>query len=334
MTLRTALIACGLWTLTLGSVALAQDEMESIRRFDVVTLTDDRSLTGTIVKQNSETIWIDVGFDVVAVPRSSVQSVLRADADGSTGATRDGKGFFSVADDLPESTPNELSKKIGEAVILVSTPSGLGSGFIIHPDGYAITNAHVIQGEQQLKATLFEQGEREFRRVVLDDVEILAVNNHTDLALIKIKRPENDPRPFKFVYVQGMESLESGQEVFAIGNPLGLERSLSKGVVATTNRNFEGLTFIQTTTQINPGNSGGPLFNLQGEVIGVTNMGIPAGEGLGFAIPARYVRDFLRNHDAFAYDKDNPNSGYSYKAAPPRSEFGPPPMLDDDTADQ
>lgn len=333
MTHRLALIAaCS--TIALASFAPAQEEAQSIRKFDVVTLTDDRSVTGTIVKQNSETIWIDVGFDVVAIPRSSVQSVLRADSDGAAGATRDDKGFFSIADDLPESTPNDLAKKIGEAVILVSTPSGLGSGFIIHPDGYAITNAHVIQGEQQLKATLFEQGEREFRRVVLDDVEILAVNNHTDLALIKIKRPENDPRPFKFVYVQGAEELESGQEVFAIGNPLGLERSLSKGVVATTNRNFEGLTFIQTTTQINPGNSGGPLFNLQGEVIGVTNMGIPAGEGLGFAIPARYVRDFLRNHDAFAYDKDNPNSGYSYKAAPPRSEFGPPPMLDDDSAEQ
>ena len=66
-----------------------------------------------------------------------------------------------------------------------------------------------------------------------------------------------------------------------------------------------------------------------GEVIGVCNMKIPFGEGLGFAIPARYLRDFIRNRDSFAYDKDNPNSGYSYNQAPARSEFSPPTELDD-----
>lgn len=119
---------------------------------------------------------------------------------------------------------------------------------------------------------------------------------------------------------------------FAIGSPLGLERTLSQGVVATTQRNFEGLTFIQTTAEINPGNSGGPLFNLRGEAIGVTNMKIPLGEGMGFAIPARYVRDFLRNHEAFAYSKENPNSGHNYKRGPERTEFGTPPMLRDGTS--
>ncbi len=73
---------------------------------------------------------------------------------------------------------------------------------------------------------------------------------------------------------------------------------------------------------------------MKGEVIGVTNMGIPAGEGLGFAIPARYVRDFLNNYEGFAYDKDNPNSGYNYQEAPPRSEFGTPAILDDATGSQ
>ena len=230
---------------------------------------------------------------------------------------------------LPESTPKELAKTIGGAVIKVSTPSGLGSGFIIHPEGYAITNAHVIQGERKIKATVFEQTEREFRREVIDDVEILAVNNHIDLALIKLTHPDGEP--FPFVYVEGSERIEVGQDVFAIGNPLGLERTLSRGVVATTQRNFEGMTYVQTTAQINPGNSGGPLFNLKGEVVGVTNMGIPMGEGLGFAIPARYVRDFLNNNEAFAFDKDNPNSGYNYSPPPPRTDFSDPDVLEDET---
>jgi serine protease Do len=190
-----------------------------------------------------------------------------------------------------------------------------------------VTNAHVIQGETKIKCVVFEQGELDFRRREIQDVEIMAVNNHLDLALIKIKSP--DGKPFPTVYMQGSEELAAGQEVFAIGAPLGLERTLSQGVIATTQRNFEGMTYIQTTAQINPGNSGGPLFNGRGEVIGVTNMKIPLGEGLGFAIPARYVRDFIRNSDAFAYDKSNPNSGYNYGAPPTRSKFGPPPTLDD-----
>jgi serine protease Do len=75
---------------------------------------------------------------------------------------------------------------------------------------------------------------------------------------------------------------------------------------------------VQTTTQISPGNSGGPLFNARGQVIGVTNMKIPLGEGLGFAIPVNYVVDFLRNREAFAFNKENPNTGYHYQPPPRR----------------
>ena len=284
-------------------------------------------IAARILKETSETVWLDLGYEVIAVPRTKIESIERAAPEEVDEEASNRRQLWRTAKGLPESTPSELAKKIGEGVIMVSTPSGLGSGFILNPEGYAITNAHVIQGETKLKATVYEQRERDFRRLVIDDVEILAVNNHTDLALIKLKHPEG--APFKSVYVQGAESLTVGEDVFAIGSPLGLERTLSRGVIATTQRNFEGLTFIQTTAEINPGNSGGPLFNLKGEMIGVTNMGVPGGEGLGFAIPARYVRDFLNNSDAFAYDKDNPNSGYAYKPAPPRSEFAKPASLDD-----
>lgn len=297
------------------------------KNLDTVTLADGKTIIAPILKESSTTLWLDLGVEVISIPRAQVQSILRAKEDDPADTDSLSTDLFRTARRLPESTPRDLAKKIGESVIKVSTPGGLGSGFIISPDGYAITNAHVIQGETKLKATVFEQTETELKRRVIDDVEILAVNDHLDLALIRIKHPEG--RAFTSTYVQGVEELEAGQEVFAIGNPLGLERTLSQGVIATTQRNFEGLTFIQTTAQINPGNSGGPLFNLKGEVIGVTNMKIPFGEGMGFAIPARYVRDFVRNRDAFTYDKDNPNSGHSYKPAPTRAEFARPPQLDD-----
>ena len=92
------------------------------------------------------------------------------------------------------------------------------------------------------------------------------------------------------------------------------------------------MSYVQTTADINPGNSGGPLFNSRGEVVGVINMGATMFNGIGFGIPTRYVRDFLRNREAFAYDKENPNSGYSYHAPPPRMEYGTPAVLNDSSA--
>ena len=113
--------------------------------------------------------------------------------------------------------------------------------------------------------------------------------------------------------------------MFGVGNPLGLERSVTQGIVSTRNRNFEGLVYLQTDTAINPGNSGGPLFNLRGEVIGVINMKSNFGENLGFAIPINYVKDFIRHREAFSFDKDNPNTGNRYLDPPRRLKPGPPP---------
>jgi len=241
------------------------------------------------------------------------------------------ESLFHTASNLREMSPKEQAKRIGPAVIKVSTPGGLGSGVIINDRGFAITNAHVIQGETNLRATVwFPQADGTLKRVVIEDVEILAVNNHIDLALLKIKHPEDDK--FIFAPLETDERLEIGQTVFAIGNPLGLERTLSQGVVSTTQRSFDGLSYIQTDAAINPGNSGGPLFNTKGEVIGITNMGILGGEALGFAIPTRYLKDFIRNREAFAFDKDNPNSGYNYETPPPRRNFEQAPQLKDGTS--
>jgi len=116
-----------------------------------------------------------------------------------------------------------------------------------------------------------------------------------------------------------------GETVFAIGNPLGLTRTVSQGIVSTTNRDFEGRLYIQTTADINPGNSGGPLFNLAGEVIGVTSMGYLFYGGLNFAIPIDVVRRFVENWDAFAYREDNPNAGFRYLQPSGRVNRGAPP---------
>ena len=300
----------------------------AIMKSDVVNLKSGASIDGTIVKRTDRRIWIDVGPDVLSISVDDVASVDSQTA--SANVELKVESIYTTAVGLLELPPREQAKILGPAVIKVSTPSGLGSGVILSRDGYAITNAHVVQGETNLRATVwFAQADGTLKRTDLDDVELVAVNNHIDLALIRLKHPEG--KDFQFAPVQDAEKLENGQSVFAIGSPLGLERTLTQGVISTTQRSFDGLTYIQTDTPINPGNSGGPLFNTQGEIIGITNMGIRGGEALGFAIPARYVKDFVRNREAFAYDRNNPNSGHNYQKPPARTSDGAPPELKDGT---
>jgi len=294
---------------------------------DTVTLKSGASISGSVLKRNDRHVWIDVGANVLSFEMDDVEKVELAKGDVAKVATKQ-DSLFSVADELPELPPKEQAKRIGPAVIKVSTPAGLGSGVIINKDGFAITNAHVVQGETSLRATVwFAQDDGTLKRVDIDDVELVAVNNHVDLALVKLKHP--DGKDFAFAPLAKLESVGVGETVFAIGNPLGLERTLTQGVVSTVSRNVEGLTYIQTDTAINPGNSGGPLFNTRGEVVGITNMGILGAEALGFAIPGRYVKDFVRNREAFAFDKNNPNSGHNYPKPPARRTFGVAPELQD-----
>jgi serine protease Do len=294
---------------------------------DVVTLKSGAVVEGTVLKRNDQKVWLDVGPAVLEFSLDDVAEVEVGEAESI--AEVETGSIFHTARNLPQRSPLAQAKRVGPAVIKVSTPSGTGSGVIINADGYAITNAHVVQGETNLRVTIWvPQDDGTLKRTVIEDVEIVAVNSHLDLALIAI--PHSDEiDAFTYALLEIEESIEIGQPVFAIGNPLGLERSLSQGVISITQRSFDGLTYIQTDAAVNPGNSGGPLFNTRGEVVGITNMGILFGEGLNFAIPARYVKDFLRNREAFAYDKDNPNSGHRYHQPPPRRSFGTAPELRD-----
>ncbi|MCE2885538.1 MAG: trypsin-like peptidase domain-containing protein [Planctomycetaceae bacterium] len=311
------------------TTAQASASTDPAARSTTVRLKSGAVIEGRMLKQTDRRVWIDVGADVLSFAMDDVAAVESQDPSATVAIRTD--SIFSTALGLAELPPREQAKRIGPAVIKVSTPGGLGSGVILSRDGYAITNAHVVQGETNLRATVwFAQPDGSLKRTDIDGVELVAINNQVDLALIKLKHPEE--KDFLFAPVQDAELLEIGQNVFAIGNPLGLERTLTQGVVSTTQRNFDGLTYIQTDTPINPGNSGGPLFNTKGEVIGITNMGILGGEALGFAIPARYVKDFIRNREAFAYDRNNPNSGHNYQKPPRRTKDGAPPSLKDGTS--
>lgn len=290
---------------------------------DTIQLKSGHKVQGEILKETEQEVYIDIGVDVVRIPVDRIQS--REAGDGTSavnpkGATDGGSDEVFRTANLPFKSVKELAEEYGEGVVMVETPSGLGSGFIINDRGYCVTNYHVIEKETRLAVVIFDKTEAgDFVKRRITDVKILAMNPYFDLALLQIPPVEG----FKITTVSLAPDTnqKEGDTVFAIGNPLGLDRSVSQGIISTRARNFDGITYIQTTAEINPGNSGGPLFNSRGEVIGVTNMKLVGGEGLGFAIPISYVKHFLRNRDAFAFDEKNPNAGFRYLDPPRRRKM-------------
>jgi len=294
---------------------------------DTILLKDGGSITGAVLIKGSERVVVDLGFTVLAIPASAVLEVRKEEVGESDGGAAGGKkeGQLYITGGSAPTTIEKCVDQVAEAVVMVSTPAGLGSGFFINPEGYLITNCHVIQKETRIEVTLFQKTDKGLERLKFKKVRIIALNPFVDLALLKVE----DLGETKVTYARlgDINRIRVGETVFAIGNPMGLERSVSQGVVSTLNREFNGNVYLQTTAPINPGNSGEALFNLSGEVVGVTNMGYIMLDGLGFAIPVDYVKHFLGNREAFAYDKDNPNTGYRYLQPGGRKNKSNPPEI-------
>jgi serine protease Do len=298
---------------------------------DVIQLKDQAAVTGKILSEKPDAVVVDVGYTVLVVPRNVIAGISKSGSDAPVPITAVSNPVVNVntlpqfysANNRPATTHNvqDLVKQIGEAVVQVRTPGGLGSGFFINPDGYLITNFHVIEGETEISVEVYHQHNGQLDRETYKQVKIIAINKFHDLALLKIE-DKNAPR-FKSVTLGSSDVLSVGDAVFAIGSPMGLERTVTSGILSTKTRQIEGELYLQTTAQINPGNSGGPLFNLAGEVVGVTNMKITFGEGLGFAIPVELVKSFLDHRDAFAYSADNPNNPYRYLEPPGHTKNKP-----------
>lgn len=190
--------------------------------------------------------------------------------------------------ELPEGHPfNDMFKDFfGNQMPKRENLTGLGSGFIISDEGYVVTNNHVISGADEI-TVIFNNG--------LDEVEAVLVGTDpkTDIAVLKI-----DPSNLNIQHVNwgNSEISRVGDIVLAIGNPLGLGGTVTSGIISSINRDIGGgpyVDFIQTDAPINRGNSGGPLFNLDGEVIGINSMIISqtgGSVGLGFSIPSKTAK--------------------------------------------
>lgn len=209
-----------------------------------------------------------------------------APGDDSLGVDEDMLEFFRrfglPMPNMPRRSPRQSPPSEEEQ------PRGVGSGFILTPDGYVMTNAHVVEGADEVIVTLTDK--REFK------AKIVGSDKRTDVAVVKI-----DAKGLPAVRIGDVNRLKVGEWVMAIGSPFGLENSVTAGIVSAKQRDTgDYLPFIQTDVAINPGNSGGPLINMRGEVVGINSQIYSRSGGfmgISFAIPvdeAIRVSDQLR----------------------------------------
>ena len=179
---------------------------------------------------------------------------------------------------VPENVPLPLRPFFGEP----GPQQGAGSGFIISPDGYVLTNNHVIAEASDVVVRFSDESTAKGK--------VIGSDPRTDVALVKIE----DDKQFPFVSLGSSSDLEVGDYVVAIGNPFGMNNTVTAGIVSAKGRQIgAGIydDFIQTDASINPGNSGGPLFNLKGEVVGINTAVNAYGQGIAYAVPIDLVKN-------------------------------------------
>ncbi|MBA4397230.1 MAG: peptidase [Syntrophus sp. (in: bacteria)] len=206
-----------------------------------------------------------------------------------TTANVKGRRGFPGANDIPGSPlfrNDDLFRRFfGDTPEREFKQRSLGSGFIISSDGYIFTNNHVVERADKIRIKLADGKEY--------DAEIKGQDANTDVALLKINPGASSLPSLKF---GDSDKLRVGDSVFAIGNPFGLEQTVTAGIVSAKGRVIGSGpydNFIQTDASINPGNSGGPLFSLDGEVVGINTAIVARGQGIGFAIPINTAKEML-----------------------------------------
>lgn len=171
-----------------------------------------------------------------------------------------------------------LIRDIKNSVVKVCSDDGAGTGFAVSLKGHILTCAHVLVNDRVLIIT--ENGDRHYG-------EILGKDEKSDLAILHIENWGGSPLTFA-----DPATLTEGQTVYALGHPLGLDFTVSRGIISNKQRIKHGISLVQTDVSLNPGNSGCPVINEQGETVGVASRVIEGGQGLGFAIALQHIFAF------------------------------------------
>jgi serine protease Do len=178
-------------------------------------------------------------------------------------------------------TVADIAARALPAVVTIRTSQSLGTGFVVRSDGWIATNLHVIVGGPRVTVTLRDERE-------LEVVELLAASAEYDLALVRVQA-----RGLRTVSLGDSDAMRPGDPVVAIGNPLGLEDTVSNGLVSAR-RKFNGFEVLQVSAPIAAGSSGGPLFNEHGEVVGIATAVLNGGQNLNFGVPVRYLAPMMK----------------------------------------
>lgn len=210
--------------------------------------------------------------------------------------------------------------RVNEAVITLETKKGIGTGFVVNPEGEALTCNHVVAGAKEIKVTLANETEA--------TAQVVARDESRDLALLKLDRTG-----LPAVVFTPAAQLRPGATVVAVGAPFGLENSVTQGVVSAVGREIKGQEYLQIDAALNEGNSGGPVINAEGEVVGVATSVVAEADNVGFALPSEAVLEFLRSQDiAFSttLGAEPPETTAAGPTAPPAPP-GPGPALSTDS---
>jgi serine protease Do len=308
--------------LVLVAAAFGSSTVAPAAEVVTVTLVGGGQVTAPLLRQSDEGVVLDLGYEVLQIPAKRVLDVRRGEQQAEPARTAE-RGIFQTGRLEAREVP-ELVKRFGEAVVMIRSPGGLGTGFLTSRAGHLVTNYHVVEKHTRLRVTMFRRvaGTAGFEKVEFRKVKILALQPLRDLALLTIDPEEADGRLPEPVVINDRDDLRVGDLVFAIGNPLGMERSVTQGIVSSTTRTIDQMRLIQTDAAINPGNSGGPIFNARGEVVAVACAGAAVFDGLAFGIPASDLIDFLVHRDTYLFDESQPQNGVTYLPPPYRPRDG------------
>ena len=256
-------------------------------------------LNGAIVKQQINYNDISKKLNDVQVSQTETQSKLSGltenliETQQSVNILND--SIESQLKNIKASTSEDFSGIIDnslESVVTIITDVGQGTGFIISNDGFIVTNAHVLSGARKVYILDYKQNKY--------STELIGYNATFDIALLKISGN------YTSLELGNSKDVQIGEKVIAIGNPLGLQFSVSEGIVSAVDRAGENNinAYIQTDAALNPGNSGGPLINKEGEVIGINNFKVGGGENLGFALESNYIKEVVNQISQQEYGTD------------------------------
>jgi len=181
-------------------------------------------------------------------------------------------------------TPADIAARAFPAVVTIRTDESLGTGFVVRADGWIATNLHVIVGGPHVKVTLRDARE-------LDVIEVLNASPEHDLALVRV-----GAHGLPTLAIGDSDAMRPGDPIVAIGNPMGLEDTVSNGLVSARRKvdEDEGFEVLQVSAPIAPGSSGGPLFNERGEVVGIATAVLQGGQNINFGVPTRYLVPMIR----------------------------------------